>query len=111
MLKKLYDSGIQIVAGTDQGSGYAFDRELEIYVESGLPAPQILSMATYQAAKLMKRDNELGSIASGKLADLVLVKGDPTANIGDVRKVDLVVKGGAYYRPAELYPAMGIRAP
>lgn len=110
MLKKLYDNGIQIVAGTDEGSGYALDRELEIYVNSGLPTSDVLSMATYQAAKVMKRDSELGSIASGKLADVVLVNGDPTKNISDIRKVDLVVKGGAIYKPSELYPAMGIRA-
>ena len=110
MLKKLYDNHVQIVAGTDQGSGYAFDRELEIYVESGLPAPQVLQMATYQAAKLMKRDNDLGSIAGGKLADLILVNGDPTKQISDIRKVNLVVKGGSLYKPNELYPAMGIRA-
>jgi imidazolonepropionase-like amidohydrolase len=110
MLRKLYDSGVQIVAGTDAGSGYAFDRELEIYVASGLPTTDVLSMATFQAAKLMKRDNELGSIASGKLADVILVNGDPTKQISDIRKVDLVVKSGAMYKPSELYPAMGIRA-
>ena len=110
MLKKLYDSGIQIVAGTDAGSGYAFDRELEIYVDSGIPAPEVLRMSTYEAAKLMKRDADLGSIAPGKLADMILVNGDPTTNISDIRQVDVVVKGGAFYRPSELYPAMGIRA-
>jgi len=110
MLKKLYDSGIQIVAGTDAGSGYAFARELEIYVDSGIPAPEVLRMSTYEAAKLMKHDADLGSIAPGKLADMVLVKGDPTTRISDIRQVDLVVKGGAFYRPSELYPAMGIRA-
>ncbi len=67
-------------------------------------------MATYTAAKVMKKDGELGSIAPGKLADLVLVNGDPTSNISDIRKVDTVVKGGAVMYPSELYPAMGIRA-
>jgi imidazolonepropionase-like amidohydrolase len=110
MLKKLYDGGVQIVAGTDEGSGYALDRELEIYVQSGLPAPDVLSMATYQAAKLMKRDNDLGSVAAGKLADLILVDGDPAKQISDIRKVDVVVKGGAMYKPSELYPAIGIKA-
>ena len=67
-------------------------------------------MATYDAAKLMKHDGDLGSIAPGKLADMVLVNGDPTANISDIRKIETVIKGGAIMYPSELYPAMGIRA-
>ena len=50
MVKKLYDNGIQIVAGTDAGNGYAFDRELEIYNEAGIPAGEVLRMATIEAA-------------------------------------------------------------
>jgi imidazolonepropionase-like amidohydrolase len=110
MLKKLYDSGIQIVAGTDAGSGYAFDRELEIYTEAGIPASETLRIATIEAAKVMHRDSDLGSIAPGKLADMILVNGAPTAHISDIRHVDIVVKNGEVYRPAELYPAFGIRA-
>ena len=67
-------------------------------------------MATLTAAQVMKRDSELGSIAQGKLADMILVNGDPTANITDIRKVEVVVKGGAVMYPKELYPAVGIRA-
>ncbi|HYV73894.1 MAG TPA: amidohydrolase family protein [Candidatus Binatia bacterium] len=110
MVKKLYDNGITIVAGTDQGSGYALHRELEIYSQAGIPAPRVLQMATLTAAQVMKRDSELGSIAQGKLADMILVNGNPTANITDIRKVDVVVKGGAVMYPKELYPAVGIRA-
>ena len=110
MLKKLYDVGITIVAGTDQGSGYALHRELEIYNQSGIPAPEVLRMATLTAAQVMKRDNELGSIASGKLADMILVNGNPTTNISDIRKIDMVIKGGAVIYPKELYSALGVRA-
>jgi imidazolonepropionase-like amidohydrolase len=110
MLKKLYDNGITVVAGTDQGSGYALHRELEIYNESGIPAAEVLRMATLTAAQVMKRDNELGSIAPGKLADMILVDGDPTTNISDIRKVDTVIKGGDLMYPKELYPMIGVRA-
>jgi len=109
MVKKLYDSGITEVAGTDLGKGYSLHRELEIYNGAGIPAPQVLQMATLTAAQVMKRDSDLGSIAPGKLADLILVNGDPTTNISDIRKIDVVVKGGAVMYPKELYPAMGIR--
>jgi imidazolonepropionase-like amidohydrolase len=110
MVKKLYDSGIQMVAGTDAGSGYAFDRELEIYNDAGIPAGEVLRMATIEAATIMHKDKELGSITPGKFADLILVSGDPTNNIGDIRRVDVVIKNGDVYRPAEMYPAFGIRA-
>lgn len=110
MLKKLYDNGITIVAGTDQGSGYALHRELEIYHESGIAAPEVLRMATLTAAKVMKLDSESGSITPGKLADMILVNGDPTTNISDIRKIDTVIKGGAILYPKEIYPAVGIRA-
>src|SRR5271165_290336 len=110
MLKKLYDSGITIVAGTDLGKGYSLHRELEIYNQAGIPAPEVLRMATLTAAQIMKRDGELGSIAPGKLADMILVNGDPTTNISDIRKIETVIKGGTVMYPAELYPAMGVSA-
>ncbi len=110
MVKKLYDSGITVVAGTDLQKGYSLHRELEIYNQAGIPAPRVLQMATLTAARVMKRDGELGSIAPGKLADLILVNGDPTANISDIRKIDTVIKGGAVMYPSELYPAMGVAA-
>lgn len=110
MLKKLYDSGVQIVAGTDAGSGYAFDRELEIYAEAGIPASEVLRIATIEAAKVMHKDHDFGSINPGKYADMILVNGDPTKQISDIRRVDTVIKNGDVYRPSEMYPAFGIRA-
>ena len=109
MLKKLYDSGVQIVAGTDAGSGYAFDRELEIYNEAGIPATEVLRMATLEAATIMHKDRAFGSITAGKYADMILVNGDPTKKISDIRHVDAVIKNGNVYRPSEMYPAFGIR--
>jgi imidazolonepropionase-like amidohydrolase len=109
MLKKLYDNGIQIVAGTDQGSGYALHRELEIYVQAGIPAAAVVRMATLEGAQVMRMDRDFGSIAPGKFADMILVNGNPAVNISDIRKIDIVIKGGAVFRPAELYPEFGIR--
>lgn len=110
MVKRLYDNGITVVAGTDLGKGYSLHRELEIYNQAGIPAPHVVSMATLTAAKVMERDGDLGSIATGKLADMILVTGDPTTNISDIRKIDTVIKGGAVMFTAEMYPAMGVRA-
>jgi len=109
MIKLLYDSGVTIVAGTDSATGFALHRELELYAEAGIPAPEVLKIATLGAARVMKRDAELGSVAPGKLADLILVDGDPAARIGDIRRVSLVVKDGKLFEPAELYRSIGVR--
>jgi imidazolonepropionase-like amidohydrolase len=110
MLKLLYESGVQIVAGTDAGSGYAFHRELEIYNESGIPASEVLRIATIEAATIMHKDQDFGSISPGKYADMILINGDPTKRISDIRRIDLVIKNGEIYTPTEMYPAFGIRA-
>jgi imidazolonepropionase-like amidohydrolase len=109
MVKTLYDAGVPIVAGTDSFAGFALHRELELYVAAGIPAPQVLQIATLGAARVMKRDAELGSIAPGKLADLVLIDGDPTTRISDIRRVTTVVKDGTVYQAAALYQAIGVR--
>jgi imidazolonepropionase-like amidohydrolase len=108
-LKQLYDAGIPIVAGTDAFPGFALHRELELYVAAGIPAPRVLSMATLGAARVMKRDAEFGTVAPGKLADLIVVDGDPAQRISDIRRVALVMKGGTIYDPAPMYEAIGIR--
>jgi hypothetical protein len=109
MTKALYDSGVPIVAGTDALPGFALHRELELYEQAGIPAPKVLQLATLGAARIMKKDDQLGSITQGKLADLILVDGDPTTHISDIRKVKLVVKGGVLYKTADLYKAIGVQ--
>ncbi|MBZ5667027.1 MAG: amidohydrolase family protein [Acidobacteriia bacterium] len=104
----LYRSGLAIEDGTDSMAGFALHRELELDVQAGIPASQVLQNATLNAARIMSLDKELGSIASGKLADVVLVEGDPTKNISDIRKTVLVVKDGVLYKPAELYTELGV---
>lgn len=109
MLKALHDAGVPIVAGTDNLAGFALHRELELYVQAGVPAPAVLQIATWNAARLMKRDEQLGSIAPGKLADLILVDGNPAEQISDIRRVELVMKGGRVHRAADLCEALGVR--
>ena len=109
MLKKLYDSGVQLVAGTDAGNGYALHRELEIYAHAGLPAPAVLQIATLAGPRVMHMDKDFGSVTAGKYADMILVNGDPTMQISNIRKIDLVVKNGNLLRPAELYRAIGVQ--
>jgi imidazolonepropionase-like amidohydrolase len=108
MVKALYDAGVTIVAGTDSLAGFTLHRELELYVEAGIPAPETLRIATLGAAKVMKRDQELGSVTPGKLADMILVDGDPASHISDIRRVVLTVKDGVVYDPAALWREVGV---
>jgi imidazolonepropionase-like amidohydrolase len=108
MTKALYDAGIPIVAGTDSLAGFSLHRELELYQQAGIPAARVLQLDTLGAARVMKRDQELGSLAVGKLADMILVDGDPTTHISDIRRVVTTVKGGVVYKNSELYEAIGI---
>jgi imidazolonepropionase-like amidohydrolase len=109
MVGELYRAGVTIVAGTDATPGFALHRELELWVRAGIPPAEVLRRATLGAAQVMKHNDTRGSIAPGKLADVILVDGDPATNISDIRKVELVVKDGVIYRSAELYKALGIK--
>jgi imidazolonepropionase-like amidohydrolase len=109
-VKAMYDAGVPIVAGTDNGPvEFQLLRELELYVQAGIPAPKVLQITTIGAARVIHHDSERGSIAVGKVADVVLVDGDPTANISDVRKTVLVVKDRIEYEPKELYAVLGVK--
>ena len=108
MVKMLYDNGIPIVAGTDGLAGFGLHRELELYVQAGIPAPEVLRIATLGAATVMHRADRFGSVAPGKLADLIIVDGDPTTNISDVRNVRTVVKNGNVFDAKEVAAAIGV---
>jgi hypothetical protein len=109
MTKRMYDAGVPILAGTDATAGLMLHRELELEVEAGIPPAKALQIATINAARLLKQDKDVGSIAPGKLADLLLVEGNPAEHIGDVRRCRLVIKNGALYKSADLYAAVGIK--
>ncbi|HEV7673228.1 MAG TPA: amidohydrolase family protein [Candidatus Angelobacter sp.] len=108
MAKAFYDAGVPIVAGTDSLAGYSLHRELELYEKAGIPAAKVLQLATLGAARVVKRDGELGSIAPGKLADVILVDGDPATHISDIRHVKTVVKDGVVFQVADLDRALGV---
>lgn len=109
MVKLAFDRGITVVAGTDAG-GLTFPRELEVYMKAGIPAPDVLALASLGAARVMGQDHEVGSITAGKRADLVLVDGDPTREISAIRNTDVVVCRGVVYDPRELFASVGITA-
>jgi hypothetical protein len=108
ILKKLYDAGVPIVAGTDMGfPGFSLARELEIYVEASLSPGQALRTATIIPAQVMGLAQKTGSVKIGKNADLVIIDGNPLTNISNVRQVKVVVKGGKVYDPVTLHKMVG----
>jgi imidazolonepropionase-like amidohydrolase len=97
-----------MLPGTDDGTGFTLQRELELYVKAGIPAAKTLRLATLDDEKYFKHDQQLGSIARGKLADFILVDGDPTQDISNIRNVRMTMKGGVAYYPAEIYRYLDI---
>jgi Amidohydrolase family len=109
MTKRMYDAGVPILAGTDSTPGIMLHRELELEVQAGIPPAKSLQIATWSAARLLKQENDLGSIAPGKRADFLLVEGNPAERISDVRRCRIVMKDGMLYNSGDLYEAVGIQ--
>ena len=109
LLGRLYDGGVTLVAGTDSLAGFMLHRELELYVQAGVPPGEVIRIATENGARYSGVLADRGSIERGKRADLILVEGDPTKNISDIRRVSYVLKDGVGYSPADIYESFGIR--
>ena len=107
LFKALYDAGVTIVPGTDSFAGYNLHHELELYAQAGIPPAEVLRMATLTPALVMGVNKDRGVIAGGKLADMVLIDGDPSRNISDIRHVYRTIKGGKIIDPAALEMALG----
>lgn len=108
LLKGLYDSGVTIIPGTDALAGYTLHHELELYVRAGIPAAEVLRMATLTPSIVMGVNKDYGVIAAGKIANMILVDGDPTKNIHDINNLTTVIKNGNVYDPAAVEKALGI---
>jgi imidazolonepropionase-like amidohydrolase len=108
LVAELHRSGVRVVAGTDGLAGFTLHRELELYAQAGIPNVEVLRLATLTPAQILKREKDLGTIEVGKLADLIIVDGDPTRTISDIRRVVRVVKDGKWFDPKELYGEIGV---
>jgi len=108
LIKALHEAGVTLIPGTDSVAGYELHHELELYVRAGIPPAEVLRMATLTSAQVIGQSGERGVLAPGKLADLILVNGDPSTHIADIRNVELVMKGGKLYEPARIEHALGI---
>jgi imidazolonepropionase-like amidohydrolase len=101
-----------LMAGSDPvglfGSvpGFADHREIELLVEAGFTPVEAIRIATLNGAVFLGRQAQIGSIAIGKNADLVVIKGDPATHISDIEQVELVFKDGVGYDPGKLLEAV-----
>jgi len=104
-VKRYFDKGGKITLGTDHPSvgeyipGFSSHREMEALNSVGIPAAEVLKIATINGANAMRLGNKLGSIDVGKLADMFVVEGNPLEDIKNTRNILRVIKGGYEYNP------------
>lgn len=109
-VRAMHAAGVTIVAGTDIGvPGHTLHREMELYVEAGFTPLEALQAATIVPARVLGKDKELGTVSVGKRADLLVVDGDPLADIKALRKVRHVVARGRVYDPAAMWKLAGFQ--
>jgi imidazolonepropionase-like amidohydrolase len=77
-----------------------------LYERAGIPAPEVLKIATIVPARVMKDDRDYGSIAAGKVADLAIINGKPHERVADLRKVESVMRAGRLYKRQRLLDAV-----
>jgi hypothetical protein len=108
LLKAIYDAGVTIIHVTDALAGDKRHHELDHDARDGIAPSEVLRMATWTPALVMGVNKDRGVIAPGKLADMILVDGDPTKNIQDISRITTVIKGGKVYDPTAIEKALGI---
>ena len=104
---KLFRAGVPLLCGTDSPEphvtpGYSLHQELELLVESGLPPAAALQAATLNNARALREEEKIGSIAAGKLADIVLLTANPLDDIRNTRKIEWVIRSGRPLHPADI---------
>lgn len=106
-VKKVWASGIPVVTGTDTGVpgvllGLSSHVELVLHHEAGIPALEVIRAATSNAAQMLGRETELGSLTAGKAADFLILDADPLTDIQNTLRIHRVVVGGEIYEPTAL---------
>lgn len=104
--RTILETGVRLIAGVDSLGD--LNLELDLFVEIGMSPLEAIQAATSEAAKIIGMGDEIGTVESGKYADLFLVEADPLADIGNLKRIAWVMKGGERYTPAELKKAMGV---
>jgi len=111
-LRKVSEAGIPIVMGTDAGNigtlhGPSVFREMELMMQAGLTPLQVLRSATVNGARAMGLERQAGTLAAGKLADIVVLDADPLADVQNLSRIHRVIKDGKVFAPDELMRSIG----
>jgi imidazolonepropionase-like amidohydrolase len=106
-VRKIHAAGGIVACGTDQSSGPATQRELELLVAAGISPLNVIQIATYNSAVFLGKADQLGSVEAGKLADLVLLSKDPTVDINNAKSIVFVMKNGQLVDESQLPLAGG----
>ena len=101
-VRALFDAGGVVVVATDRSNGPLYFRELEILTEMGIPPADLVRMGTLHGAKFLGLEHDLGTVAVGKRADLVLLAADPTTDIRNAQQIVEVIKNGVVIDRAAL---------
>jgi imidazolonepropionase-like amidohydrolase len=109
-VRKIHAAGGIVACGTDQSSGPAVHRELELLASAGIAPLDAIRIATYNSAVFLGKADEIGSVQAGKLADLVLLSADPGADIKNARTIVFVMKNGEIIDESKL-PLAGGKQP
>jgi len=109
-LRRAWKAGVPLVTGSDAGNMLVFHgptvhRELQLWVEAGIPPAVALQAATLNAARLLRADGRIGLVAAGRDANLLLVDGDPTRDISATERISMVVLKGERVRRVDLFDA------
>jgi imidazolonepropionase-like amidohydrolase len=111
--RRFYRAGGFLIMGTDSQAaapdgalpGWSMHQELELFVQAGLTPMEVIQVATFNNARVMARENELGTVEPGKYADLIILDADPLEEISNTRKIHLVIKDGLILEPEVLLAA------
>jgi len=107
-LLNAYKTGVMLIIGSDAGNllvihGPTVQHELELWVKAGIPPAQALQAATYNAAKVLRADDRIGSIQKGRDATLVLLDGDPLQDISNTERIAVVMFRGERVDRSDLF--------
>ena len=111
-LKRFNDQGGLLVAGTDPTgagrtiAGYANQRTVEILVEAGFSVPEAVKICTLNGAVYLEKQDEIGTVEKGKIADLILIEGDLTKNIRAIRNMEIIFKDGIGFDSVKLFESV-----
>jgi imidazolonepropionase-like amidohydrolase len=110
-VRKIHAGGGVVACGTDQSSGPAVHREMELLAAAGIAPLDVIRIATYNSAVFLGKADQLGSVRTGRLADLVLLNADPGANIDNAKSIAFVMKNGEIIDESKLPLAGGKQRP